>query len=155
MCPNTDRSSLYDNHAQTTSRHPDAIYSTAPYEPAPYTLSIVVPTRNEASNVAGLVRRLEQALPERRIEIIFVDDSDDETVMAIQAIRTGSRCEIRLIHRPPEQRVDGLGGAVILGLRAARAPWVCVMDADLQHPPELVPHLFQRAETGQRDIKRR
>lgn len=115
-------------------------------------LSIVMPTRNEAGNIEHLVGRLEQVLPNTTLEIIFVDDSDDETVRVIERVRESSRSNIKLIHRPPDQRNDGLGGAVVTGLHAARAPWICVMDADLQHPPELVPELLARAAHADVDL---
>ena len=114
------------------------------------TVSIVVPTRNEAGNVGPLVDRLAE-LP-LEAEVVFVDDSTDDTPAAVE--RAGQRSEIlvRLIHRRPEERKGGLGGAVVEGLRAARAPWVCVMDADLQHPPERVQALVARAEEGDVDL---
>lgn len=115
-------------------------------------LSIVVPTRNEAGNIATLVERLEQALPDTSLEILFVDDSDDDTVAMIEAVREQARSDIKLIHRPAGQRDGGLGGAVVAGLRMAEASWVCVMDADLQHPPELVPQMFAKAEQSASDL---
>ncbi len=115
-------------------------------------VSIVVPTRNEAGNVAELVRRLDLALPRLPVEIIFVDDSTDETPETIQALQGRDQLEIVLVHRPPEQRGDGLGGAVVRGLQMARAPWVCVMDADLQHPPELLPQMLEVADSGGFDL---
>src|SRR3954467_9549100 len=106
-------------------------------------VSVVVPTRNEADNIDALVAALEQVEPETPMEILFVDDSNDETPRTIAAVRRRRRLRrISLIHRPAEDRGDGLGGAVVRGIRAARAPWVCVMDADLQHPPEALPRLL-------------
>jgi hypothetical protein len=52
--------------------------------------------------------------------------------------RGGGACRISLIHRRAGHRTGGLGGAVVDGLRAVAAPWACVLDADLQHPPELI-----------------
>ncbi len=115
-------------------------------------ISIVIPTRNEAKNISVLVRRLDRVLPDARMQILFVDDSDDETPHEIEQARQWSTREIVLIHRPPERRTDGLGGAVIEGLRAASASWVCVMDADLQHPPEIVEKLFAAALLGDTDL---
>jgi dolichol-phosphate mannosyltransferase len=110
-------------------------------------VSVVLPTREEAENVAPLVARLERVLPDLPVEIIFVDDSDDETPDSIRGV-TSSRA-VYLIHRPAGERRGGLGGAVVAGIRAARAPFVCVMDADLQHPPELVEDLyFEALEAG-------
>ena len=115
-------------------------------------VSVVVPTRNEADNVAELVRRLERAAPNLPMEIIFVDDSTDRTPEAIQDLQGRYRPEIILVHRSPEQRGDGLGGAVVRGLQIARAPWVCVMDADLQHPPELLPQMLETTEEDSVDL---
>src|SRR5215217_5508043 len=118
----------------------------------PPAVSVVVPTRNEADNVAELVRRLERAAPNLPMEIILVDDSTDDTPDAIEALQGHYRPETILIHRPEQQRGDGLGGAVVRGLRAARAPWVCVMDADLQHPPELLPRMLAATEEDSVDL---
>ena len=116
---------------------------------APFALSVVVPTRNEAGNIEPLVRRLEQILPDRPLEIIFVDDSSDETPFVVETVSLDSTREVRLLHRPEGEREGGLGGAVQAGMRMARAPWICVMDGDLQHPPEVIPQLLQRSrETG-------
>jgi glycosyltransferase involved in cell wall biosynthesis len=116
-------------------------------------VSVVVPTRNEAANIDALVSALEQVAPETPMEILFVDDSTDETPRTIAAVRRRRRLRrITLIHRPAEERGDGLGGAVVRGIRAARAPWVCVMDADFQHPPEAVARLVDRARLGDVDV---
>lgn len=116
-------------------------------------LSVVVPTRNEAPNIERLVEELEQVLPGIAVEIIFVDDSTDDTPQTIQTVRRRRRRrEIVLIHRPPDERGDGLGGAVLRGFRAARAPWVCVMDADLQHPPHVIESLVREAMSGDVDL---
>ncbi|HYM63837.1 MAG TPA: glycosyltransferase [Gaiellaceae bacterium] len=116
-----------------------------------YLITIVVPTKNEAGNIEPLVERLHRALPSDA-EIIFVDDSTDETPAAIERARRRYGADVRLIHRKPDERVGGLGGAVVAGLRAARAPWVCVMDADLQHPPVRVLNLLERALHGDVDL---
>lgn len=114
-------------------------------------VSVIAPTRNEAANIAPLVARLERVLPDGS-EIVFVDDSDDDTPAVIESMASRSRCPIRLIHRPPGQRAGGLGGAVVAGLRTARSAWDCVMDADLQHPPELIPRLLAQARLTQADL---
>jgi dolichol-phosphate mannosyltransferase len=124
----------------------------ATYELAQPGLSVVVPTRNEADNIEPLVGRLEQALPGVAFEIIFVDDSDDTTVAAIERAQEQAGCEVKLIHRPAGERDDGLSGAVVAGLRAARSEWVCVMDADLQHPPEAIASLIACAAEKSADL---
>ncbi|WP_377643209.1 glycosyltransferase [Oryzobacter terrae] len=113
--------------------------------------SVVIPTRNEAGNVAELLRRLVPQLP-LGSEIIFVDDSDDRTVDAVRRAGESARVAVRIHHREPAERGDGLGGAVAAGLRAATCAWVVVMDADLQHPPELVPRLVQVGEENRSDL---
>ncbi len=112
---------------------------------AGYLLSIIVPTRNEAGNVERLVELLAKATEGIATEVIFVDDSDDETPAVIGRLRSEDD-RIRLKHRKPEERAGGLGSAVVEGLRLARAPWVCVMDGDLQHPADLVPRMFAKAQ---------
>jgi putative flippase GtrA len=111
-----------------------------------------VPTRNEAGNVAELVRRLEGVLPDTPTEIVFVDDSDDQTPAVVQAVQTASSRDIVLLHRPVEKRLGGLGGAVVDGFRVARGEWLCVMDGDLQHPPEVVEHLWREAHRSAADL---
>ena len=112
-----------------------------------YTLSMVIPTRNESGNVSPLMDRLLPALAGIDAEIIFVDDSDDDTPVQIDSLSRRVLMPIRLIHREGSAREGGLGGAVTEGIRAAKGSWVCVMDADLQHPPELVSELYQKALT--------
>ena len=124
----------------------------APPEPEPL-LTVVVPTKNERGNVVRACRRLEAALPTVPLEIIFVDDSSDGTAELVEEMaaeqRAGRSC---CCGRSTIAGIGGLGGAVVQGLRAARAPWVCVMDADLQHPPELVAALLEQAESRDLDV---
>jgi dolichol-phosphate mannosyltransferase len=111
---------------------------------ADLSLSIVVPTRNEAANVYALLERIQQATSQLRLEVIFVDDSSDNTPSVIQEASEHFPFPVRLIARPPERR-NGLGKAVVEGLQAAQSEWVCVMDGDLQHPPEVIPQLLDHA----------
>jgi dolichol-phosphate mannosyltransferase len=109
-------------------------------------LCAVVPTRNEEGNVREVSRRLGDALRGLSAEVVFVDDSDDGTPEAVaQVASTMTDPPIRLVHRSGPARLGGLGGAVVTGFRYARAEWVCVLDGDLQHPPELVPDLLAAA----------
>ncbi len=111
-----------------------------------------MPTKNERENVAALLQRLEVVLPTLAMEVIFVDASTDGTPQAIEALGRESSREVILLSQGPERRRGGLGAAVIQGLRAARAPWACVMDADLQHPPELIAELVEQAEASELDL---
>lgn len=108
-------------------------------------LSIIVPTRNESGNIEQLLCRIDPVARERSLEVIFVDDSTDNTPEIIADAGTSYSFPVRLIHRLPEQRAGGLGGAVLEGMRAARGQWIVVMDGDLQHPPELIPELRNEA----------
>ncbi len=108
-----------------------------------FALTVLVPTRNEAGNIELLLSRLNKALVNIFTEVLFVDDSTDDTPEVIHSLRgCFQNLTINLIHREGTDRIGGLGGAVVAGLRAAHSPFVCVMDADLQHPPELVRKLF-------------
>lgn len=110
-------------------------------------ISVIVPTRNEAGNVDALLDRLEPTLAGIGSEVVFVDDSDDDTPDRVR-LRAGRRSGpgVRLIHRPAGDRAGGLGTAVLAGLTAARGEWAVVMDGDLQHPPEVVTQLVEAGE---------
>lgn len=115
-------------------------------------LSIIVPTYNEAPNVAELVGRVERVLAEAGIsgELIFVDDSSDDTPDVVRAVAARSGMSVRLLHR--DRPSGGLGGAVLAGFELAASDWCLVMDGDLQHPPEIIPELFARASQGDADV---
>ncbi len=117
-----------------------------------YAVSIILPTRNESGNIDTLLRRLEQALEGVAAEVIFVDDSTDNTPQVIQQISPDVKLAVKLIARPAERRTGGLGGAVVEGFRAAKGRWLCVMDADLQHPPEMIPRLMSHAQHTESDL---
>lgn len=106
-------------------------------------LTIIVPTYNEAPNVAELVRQVATAVDGLRAEILFVDDSDDDTPDVVRAVAATAPVPVRLLHRT--DGVGGLSGAVQEGLRDSRADWCLVMDGDLQHPPELIPVMLAEA----------
>lgn len=114
-------------------------------------LTVIVPTRNEAGNVAALLDRLGAALAGVSFEVLFVDDSSDATPETIRAEAARRSFAVRLIARPPDRR-NGLSGAVVEGMDAAAGRWLCVIDADLQHPPELIPRLLAQAKRAAADI---
>jgi len=113
-------------------------------------LSVVVPTRNERENIGRLIRRLEAALSGLPCELIFVDDSDDETPQVIR--RLGSSLPACVIERQGEERRGGLATAVVAGIERARGEYVCVLDADLQHPPEQAVTLLHQAQRTGADM---
>lgn len=114
-------------------------------------VSVIVPTFNEAPNILALTERLMIALSTLSAEVIFVDDSTDETPAAIrQVAATSTSLPIILLHR--EHPDGGLSGAVVAGLKAATNDWCVVMDGDLQHPPELIPALLESASAQGADV---
>ncbi|WP_426503704.1 glycosyltransferase family 2 protein [Dactylosporangium sp. McL0621] len=105
--------------------------------------TIVIPCRHEEDNVGPLIARLAAVVTD--VELLFVDDSDDDlTVAAVAraARELPASLSVRVFHRRGAYRTGGLAGAVTDGYRRASATKVLVMDADLQHPPELVPALL-------------
>jgi dolichol-phosphate mannosyltransferase len=124
----------------------------APGRRAKNTLTIVLPTRNESGNVEPLLRRIDTILPDADVDVVFVDDSDDDTAETIERVGMTTQRRVRLIHRPEDERGDGLGGAVVQGFRTSRAEWLLVMDADLQHPPELIEEMLAKAHEDDADL---
>lgn len=106
-------------------------------ESGPKPVSIIVPTYNERDNLPELFARLKAALAaaELPFELLVVDDdSPDGTAQAAEALGPEARAIVR-------RGARGLATAVILGIRGARYDRFVCMDADLSHPPEMVPAL--------------
>ena len=98
-------------------------------------LSIIVPTFNEAPNVAELVRRVTaETQGDRRGDRLRRRQHGLARPMWSGEVAAIGGVPVRLIHR--EERTGGLGGAVMEGFAAAAADACLVMDGDLQHPPE-------------------
>ena len=115
-------------------------------------LSVVIPTRNEAPNIPSLLADLDRVLTGIPAELIFVDDSDDESPHVIRHHASGAKTAVRVLHREHGRRAGGRDTAVVAGLAAAGGRWVAVMDADLQHPPEVLVELLHRARLGRADV---
>ncbi|MCU1405254.1 MAG: hypothetical protein JWQ43_1557 [Glaciihabitans sp.] len=114
------------------------------------TISVVIPTFNEAPNVAEIVARIEAAAVGLSADIVFVDDSTDDTPDVIRAVAKTAGIPVRVIHR--DQATGGLSGAVLEGLAASSSDWCVVMDGDLQHPPELIPILIASGTSQDADV---
>lgn len=116
-------------------------------------VSVIVPTRNERDNVAEFLRRVGSVVERAEIsEVIFVDDSDDGTAQVAKALGILQPFAVEVVHRPPGERSGGLAGAVIEGFRWARGAYICVIDGDLQHPPELIGDLHDAAVAEDADL---
>ncbi len=107
-------------------------------------ISIVVPTYNEKENVGNLVNQIDYALRGIDHEVIFVDDSTDETPDVIRALMEENP-HVRMEHRVTEK---GLATAVLKGFTMAEGDYIAVMDADLQHPPAILRSMYAVLETG-------
>ena len=112
-------------------------------------LSVVVPARNEAENVASLVRGLREGLAGVEFRIVFVDDSTDGTPGVIRGLAEEDR-RVMLVHREGAEREGGLSTAVTTGMElfSWESEFTCVMDADGQHPPEKVREMLEVAQAG-------
>jgi dolichol-phosphate mannosyltransferase len=110
-------------------------------------LALVVPTFNEAANIGPLLQRGTVALAGIAHEIIVVDDdSSDGTADRVR--EAAARLPfVRLIVRT-DKTERGLASAVVRGWQSSAASILGVMDADLQHPPELLPELWRAVQSG-------
>lgn len=111
------------------------------------TLGLVVPTLNEAGNVPVLVERVSHALENAPVdyEIIFVDDDSQDGTAAAVTEQAKIDPRVRLFVR---KGARGLAGAVIHGWENTTADLLGVIDADLQHPPEVLPTLIDPVLNG-------
>lgn len=114
---------------------------------ANHKLALVIPTLNEAGNIPILLSRIHQALRAAHIdyEIIIVDDDSQDGTAAIVERHAKLDPRVRLFVRKGER---GLAGAVIHGWERTNADLLGVIDADLQHPPEVLPSLIDPLLNG-------
>ncbi len=99
-------------------------------------LSIIVPTLQRTAERPRLVALIEQALPHTHWELVFVDDnSPDQTAALVRDFAQADE-RIRCVHRYGRR---GLASACVEGIMATSAPFVAVMDADLQHDESRLP----------------
>jgi dolichol-phosphate mannosyltransferase len=143
MSPTKIASSYTPEGGSATRTRPAA----EPQERAPEKLALAIPTLREADNLRELLGHVRSVLDplEMDYEILVVDDdSRDGTEEIVSAIaREDPR--VRLLVRRGER---GLSGAVLYGWRQTDAAILGVMDADLQHPPELLPQLIAAIFAG-------
>jgi len=101
-------------------------------------ISIIIPTYNEIENIELLIYRIDQGLKGISYEAIIVDDNSPDGT-GEKAETLGKHFPVRVIHR--EGRL-GLASAVLKGFELARGDILGFMDADLSHPPEVIPKLI-------------
>jgi dolichol-phosphate mannosyltransferase len=107
-------------------------------------ISVIVPTYNEAGSLPLLVDRLAKALNGREWELVVVDDGSPDGTADL-AEKLAAQHPIRVVRRPGKA---GLASAVIAGFGSARGDILTVMDADLSHPPEVVPQMLDAIDAG-------
>jgi dolichol-phosphate mannosyltransferase len=109
-------------------------------------LSVVIPVKNEAGNIAPLVAEIVAALDGLlRYEIIYIDDgSDDATADEIRRVQARLP-QLRLIRH---DRSWGQSAAIHSGVRAARGRWIATLDGDGQNDPADIPVLWHIKQDG-------
>ena len=112
-------------------------------------LSIVSPTYNERDNIAPLFDAIDAVFPDGGFELVVVDDdSPDGTALAVRDLaRTGR--PIRALRRVGRR---GLSSAVVEGVLSCHAPFVAVIDADMQHDERLLPRMLDILRDGDADL---
>src|SRR5690348_8416700 len=112
-------------------------------------ISIIIPTFNEADNIVEVVGSVTKALEGVAWEIVFVDDDspDGTAERAKEMARADAR--IRCLRRTNRR---GLAGACIEGMLSSSAPYLAVMDADLQHDAYVLPKMLDALRTDQADL---
>lgn len=112
-------------------------------------LSVIVPTYRECANVEPLARALDTALAGVDYEIIFVDDdSPDGTAEAARELAQRD-ARVRVVQRLGRR---GLASAVVEGFLASSAPYLAVIDGDLQHDEQVLPLMLRRLREERLDI---
>ncbi|MCX8101035.1 MAG: glycosyltransferase family 2 protein [Geminicoccaceae bacterium] len=112
-------------------------------------LAVIVPTYNERANLAELARRISAALDGVAFEVVIVDDDspDGTAELARELARHDPR--FRCLQRVGRR---GLASACVEGMLATCAPYLAVIDADLQHDELLLPRMLERLQSGHADL---
>jgi dolichol-phosphate mannosyltransferase len=115
----------------------------------PPLLTIVVPCFNEAANVIPMAERLDAALDGIAWEVIFVDDDSPDGTAAIARGLAEKDARVRCIRRIGRR---GLASACIEGMMASSAPYVAVIDGDLQHDETILPKMLEALRSGTAEV---
>ena len=116
--------------------------------PTPLKFSLIIPSYNEGDNIQEIVRILSGLLDSEipgEYELIVVDDNSPDGTWKLAQELTSQYPQLRVMRRQQEK---GLSTAVIRGWQVARGEVLGVIDADLQHPPEVLLQLWQEMEKG-------
>ncbi|MBI2831625.1 MAG: glycosyltransferase [Chloroflexi bacterium] len=107
-------------------------------------VSLIIPTYNERDNITPLVERIHKALSGNDYRILFVDDNSKDGTAEI-AGSLSNKYPVDVLVRKDKR---GLASAIVDGLERVDADIVAVIDADLQHPPELLSSLLEALDNG-------
>ncbi len=124
------------------------VIPSAPSSDSVVKLSLVLPTYNESANVPAMIDMLTSMLDRKlsgRYELIVVDDDSPDRTWEVALELSEVYPQVRVIRRQGER---GLATAIIRGWQAARGNVLGVIDADLQHPPEISAALWAEIERG-------
>lgn len=114
-------------------------------------ISIIIPTYNEKDNLPLLVESIFEVFDEEQLngELIIVDDNSPDGTGKIADQLALNNNKINVVHRRAK---EGLSGAVVEGFTFAGGDIIGVMDADLSHPPEVIPELVRPILDGESDF---
>jgi dolichol-phosphate mannosyltransferase len=120
-----------------------------PTAQSPLVLTVVIPTFNERDNIPILIDRIAASLDGVAWQAIVVDDNSPDGTAAVA--KAMSRLDPRIIclHRIGRR---GLAGAVLEGIMASSAPYIAVIDADLQHDAALLPKMLSVMRANDADL---
>src|SRR5450631_4077759 len=112
-------------------------------------ISVVIPAYNEEANLPILLNQIRNAIPTQLHEIIVVDDGSTDATLDV--VKAASRSDQRIKYIGLSRNF-GHQTALRAGLRGARGDCVITMDADLQHPPHLLPEMAAKWQEGFRIV---
>lgn len=114
------------------------------------TVSVIIPTYNEAENIPILLDRLGQTLADIPHEIIVVDDNSPDGTWQVAEKISLNRANLRVIRRLNER---GLSSAVVAGMSAAKGQCLAVMDSDLQHDEAALPEMIRAIQSKEAECQ--
>lgn len=112
-------------------------------------LSLVIPTYNERDNIQPLLKKIETVLPGINWEVIFVDDDSKDGTAALVREISLTNPRIRCLQRIGRR---GLSSASSEGMLSSSAPFLAVMDADMQHDETILPLMLEALKNQGLDI---
>ncbi len=117
-------------------------------------VTVIIPARNEASNIEACLQGLiRQEYPRQRLDTIVVNDHSDDETAEIASHLARDHAALQLIHTPPlPVGWRGKQHACWAGAQAAEGDWLCFIDADTRHSPQLLSTVIADAKSNQVDL---